>query len=75
MPEFCPICSETVPSLSAHVWYRHVSSLYCWCGVSIPCTISELFKTAATFERHCEERGGYLAHYLECRLGGEDGEL
>jgi hypothetical protein len=72
----CPICEERTRSVDAHVRYEHATGRYCWCGENIQPYASSAGLGVEIFRKHCEARGGYLAHYLECQLGvAVDGKL
>jgi hypothetical protein len=72
MGEVCLICLARLGSdlgLASHVVilhtpYKGLQGYTCWCGYRAVWDVGDLWD-------HCEERGGYLAHYLECQLGLE----
>jgi hypothetical protein len=63
----CLICLAAIEpqSLAVHLWWQHAALHSCWCG--------EDMLAAEPFWQHCEEHGGYLAHYLEFQLGVDRG--
>lgn len=64
----CPLCDDTwglADSLELHMWYRHVVVVKCWCGATFFGGGFEAWKP------HLQERGGMVAHYLECHFGDE----
>jgi hypothetical protein len=74
----CLFCGEDVRAadVAYHIWQWHVGDNACWCGNEFfrPATESRvLISNAAEFRAHCGEHGGFLAHYLECQLRGENG--
>lgn len=71
MADTCPICEELVDSVDKHVRLQHTAIPYCWCGKDMwDLTYTLRGDSAEAFKRHCDEHGGYLAHYLECQIGG-----
>jgi hypothetical protein len=71
--ENCPICDKPFLHVEDHVWQSHVSRSICWCGLDMWFTDGDYHHVDEwDFKKHCEARGGYLAHYLECRMGGAD---
>lgn len=76
MAELCPFCQSFQDRVDYHIWQLHVGDRFCWCG-------HEFFRPEKAgrpeisdkgqFRAHCDEHGGYLAHYLECQLGAERG--
>lgn len=71
----CPICAyenvyNSLPQLLEHVWLLHLPPGWvCWCGAKIEKRNRSFESCVRLFGRHCDEHGGLLAHYLECRLG------
>jgi transcription elongation factor Elf1 len=68
----CPICEKHTRDVDDHVWHYHVPYRSCWCGFSVEQASPDLSEDVRVFSDHCYLRGGYLVHYLECQLGGED---
>jgi hypothetical protein len=62
----CELCGVRVKpaELAAHVWQSHVKNQKCWCGAVFPWDAL----ARGLFDRHVRRCGGYLAHYLECKL-------
>jgi hypothetical protein len=74
--ENCPICDKPFLHVDEHVWYAHAPGRHCWCGKDVYLSSDSLVLGAEIFRKHCKENDGYLAHYLECRLGAVvDGEM
>jgi hypothetical protein len=76
MVDVCPICNRDVAAdrLSQHVWTLHLRYWgHCWCGKRLTRDGRSLNQDRADFADHCLDLGGYLAHYLECQLRGENG--
>jgi hypothetical protein len=68
MGKECPFCGEITKRLWAHVYISHVPiGLTCWCDGIAGFHWKE-------FKDHCVERGGMVAHYLECSLGCSENE-
>jgi hypothetical protein len=70
--EKCPICDESVWDIESHVWQDHVLQFSCWCGFNVTQVSRAISENVHVFSEHCRLRGGFLSHYLECQLGGED---
>jgi hypothetical protein len=71
----CLICRVVVKVnfIALHVWCCHVTGRNCWCGdATLVDDARSVGEDAEYFWKHCEERGGYLAHYLEFQLGVAD---
>jgi hypothetical protein len=71
----CPICVKGTGrrTLADHVWWLHVPKPFCWCGDPMIGEDRSIAEDIVVFSDHCDSRGGYLAHYLECKLGAADG--
>jgi transcription elongation factor Elf1 len=70
----CPICGrpEQTKTVAWHVWYFHVPNIACWCGTYFECGTTSAVERVMKFSAHCEARGGFLAHYLECQFGRKE---
>jgi hypothetical protein len=72
----CPICEKHTSDVDEHVWCEHVPSCFCWCRVDLwELTFERGGVIDAVFKQHCEDRGGFLAHYLECQMGVASAEV
>jgi hypothetical protein len=63
----CPICLAPLKfnSVYNHLFWVHLEmkTSKCWCGMYIG--VNDMF---TLFPQHLAERGGIVAHYLECQL-------
>jgi hypothetical protein len=74
----CPICRLRMAEryIPHHVWSTHAYRSRCWCGDEVVDQYTQHTGAGLAheqFKRHCDKNGGYLAHYLEHKLVGDDG--
>jgi hypothetical protein len=72
MPDRCPVCDKELSledQPATHVWLYLPRWGHRWCNYDFAASVDQAHEHIARFERHCEDHGRFLAHYLECQLG------